>query len=139
MVQEEIVFYGHGNIQSFHTRTIEITKNPNLTLRGDCIIGVSANKSCWDLSDKLKHSLKDDNSSIIIDVIVGNMSFIINGLGNSRLLLLSRHDIVIRKSSFICERTMAIQCDKASSDIPREMIRSLQNPETMGLFRITTA
>lgn len=139
MVQEEIVFYGHGNIQSFHTRTIEITKNPNLTLRGDCIIGVSANKSCWDLSDKLKHSLKDDNSSIIIDVIVGNMSFIINGLGNSGLLLLSRHDIVIRKSSFICERTMAIQCDKASSDIPREMIRSLQNPETMGLFRITTA
>ena len=139
MAQEEIVFYGHGNIQSFHTRTIEITKNPSLTLRGDCIIGVSANKSCWDLSDKLKHSLKDDNSSIIIDVIVGNMSFIINGLGNSRLLLLSRHDIVIRKSSFICERTMAIQCDKASSDIPREMIRSLQNPETMGLFRITTA
>ena len=139
MVQEEIVFYGHGNIQSFHTRTIEITKDPNLTLRGDCIIGVSANKSCWDISDKLKHSLKDDNSSIIIDVIVGNMSFIINGLGNSRLLLLSRHDIVIRKSSFICERTMAIQCDKASSDIPREMILSLQNPETMGLLRITTA
>lgn len=138
MVQEEIVFYGHGNIQSFHARTIEITKDPNLTLRGDCIIGVSANKSCWDISDKLKHSLKDDNSSITIDLIVGNMSFIINGLGNSRLLLLSRHDIVIRKSSFICERTMAIQCDKASSDIPREMILSLQNPETMGLLRITT-
>jgi hypothetical protein len=138
MVQEEIAFYGHRNIKSFHTKTIEITKDPNLSLRGDCIIGVSANKSCWDIGDKLKHSLKDDNTSIIIDVIVGNMSFIIKGLGNSRLLLLSRHDIVMRKSSFICERTIAIQCDKASSDIPREMIMSLQNPETMGLLRITT-
>ena len=138
MVQEEIAFYGHRNIKSFHTKTIEITKDPNLSLRGDCIIGVSANKSCWDISDKLKHSLKDDNTSIIIDVIVGNMSFIIKGLGNSRLLLLSRHDIVIRKSSFICERTIAIQCDKASSDIPREIIMSLQNPKTMGLLRITT-
>jgi uncharacterized protein len=138
MVQEEIAFYGHRNIKSFHTKTIEITKDPNLSLRGDCIIGVSANKSCWDISDKLKHSLKDDNSSIVIEVIVGNMSFIIKGLGNSRLLLLSRHDIVIRKSSFICERTIAIQCDKASSDIPREMIMSLQSPETMGLLRITT-
>jgi uncharacterized protein len=138
MAQEEIVFYGHRNVQSFHTRTIEITKDPNLTLRGDCIIGVSANKSCWDISDKLKHSLKDDDSYIIIDVIVGNMSFIVNGLGNSRLILLSRHDIVIRKSSFICERTIAIQCNKASSDIPREMILSLQNPETKGVLQITT-
>jgi uncharacterized protein len=137
MVQEEIAFYGHRNIQSFHTRTIEITKDPNLSLRGDCIIGVNATKSCWDISDKLKHSLKDDNSSIIIDVTVGNMSFIINGLGNSRLLLLSRHDVVIRKSNFICERTIAIRCDKASSDIPREMIMSLQDPETTGLLRIT--
>jgi uncharacterized protein len=137
MVQEEIAFYGHRNIQSFHTRTIEITKDPTLSLRGDCIIGVNANKSCWDISDKLKHSLKDDNSSIIIDVTVGNMSFIINGLGNSRLLLLSRHDVVIRKSNFICERTIAIRCDKASSDIPREMIMSLQDPETTGLLRIT--
>jgi hypothetical protein len=138
MVQEDIAFYGHRNIKSFHTKTIEITKDPNLSLRGDCIIGVSANKSCWDVSDKLKHILKDDNTSIIIDVVVANMSFIIKGLGNSRLLLLSRHDIVIRKSSFICERTIAIQCDKASSDIPREMIMSLQNPQTMGLLRITT-
>jgi uncharacterized protein len=137
MVQEEIAFYGHRNIQSFHTRTIEITKDLNLSLRGDCIIGVNANKSCWDISDKLKHSLKDDNSFIIIDVTVGNMSFIINGLGNSRLLLLSRHDVVIRKSNFICERTIAIRCDRASSDIPREMIMSLQDPETTGLLRIT--
>jgi uncharacterized protein len=137
MVQEEIAFYGHRNIQSFHTRTIEITKDPNLSLRGDCIIGVNANKSCWDISDKLKYSLKDDNSLIIIDVTVGNMSFIINGLGNSRLLLLSRHDVVIRKSNFICERTIAIRCDRASSDIPREMIMSLQDPETTGLLRIT--
>jgi uncharacterized protein len=137
MVQEEIAFYGHRNIQSFHTRTIEITKDPNLSLRGDCIIGVNANKSCWDISDKLKDSLKDDNSFIIIEVTVGNMSFIINGLGNSRLLLLSRHDVVIRKSNFICERTIAIRCDKASSDIPREMIMSLQDPETTGLLRIT--
>jgi hypothetical protein len=137
MVQEEIAFYGHRNIQSFHTRTIEITKDLNLSLRGDCIIGVNANKSCWDISDKLKHSLKDDNSFIIIDLTVGNMSFIINGLGNSRLLLLSRHDVVIRKSNFVCERTIAIRCDKASSDIPREMIMSLQDPETTGLLRIT--
>ena len=138
MVQEEIIFYGHRNVQSLHTRTIEITKDPSLTLQGDCIIGVSANKSCCDISDKVQRILKDSNSHIIIDIIVGKRSFRMNASGDRRLLLLSRHDIVIRKSNFICERTMAIQCNKASRDIPRDMILLLQNPETKGVFRITT-
>jgi uncharacterized protein len=138
MVQEEIIFYGHRNVQSLHARTIEITKNPKLTLQGDCIIGVRANKSCCDICDKVQRILKDNNSHIIIDIIVGNRSFIINASGDRRLLLLSRHDIVIRKSNFICERTMAIQCDKASRDIPRDITLLLQNPETKGILRITT-
>jgi uncharacterized protein len=138
MVQEEVVFQGHRNVQSLHARTIEITKDPNLTLRGDCIIGVRANKSCWDMSEKLQRLLKDDSSSIVVDIIVGNKSFKINGFGNKRLLLLSKRDIVIRKTSFICERTMVIRCDKASCDIPRDIVLSLQNPETKGIFRITT-
>ncbi|MGA7043503.1 MAG: DUF371 domain-containing protein, partial [Nitrososphaeraceae archaeon] len=49
MAQDEVIFYGHANIRSVHPRTIEITKDPNLTLRGDCIVGISANKSCSDL------------------------------------------------------------------------------------------
>ncbi|MFL6327174.1 MAG: DUF371 domain-containing protein [Nitrososphaeraceae archaeon] len=138
MVQEDIVFHGHRNVQSLHARTIEITKDPNLTLRGDCIIGVGANKSCYDMNEKLQRLLKDDSSPLTIDIMVGNKSFKINGFGNKRLLLLSKHDIVIRKTNFICERTMAIRCDKASYDIPRELIFSLQNPETKGIFRITT-
>ena len=137
MVQEEINFYGHRNVQSLHARTIEITKDPNLSLRGNCIIGVSANKSCWDISDKLQRILKDDNSHITMDIIVGNKSFKMNVSGDRRLLLLSKHDIVIRKSTFICERTMAIRCDKASCDIPRDMVLSLQIPETKGVLTIT--
>ena len=138
MVQEEIIFYGHRNVQSLHARTIEITKDPNLTLHGDCIIGVSANKSCCEITDKVQRMLKDNNSHIIIDIIVGNGSFTMNASGDKRLLLLSRHDIVIRKSNFICGRTIAIQSDKASRDIPRDMILLLQNPETKGVLRITT-
>jgi hypothetical protein len=138
MVQEEIIFYGHRNVQSLHARTIEITKDPNVTLQGDCIIGVSANKACCDINDRVQRMLKENNSHIIIDIIVGNRSFRMNATGDRRLPLLSRHEIVIRKSNFICERTMAIQCDKASRDIPRDMILLLQNAETKGILRITT-
>ena len=36
----EIPFFGHPNIRSLHGRTIEITREPHLTLQGDCIVGV---------------------------------------------------------------------------------------------------
>jgi hypothetical protein len=75
-------------------------------------------------------------SSIAIEIIAGSRSFKISGFGNKRLLLLSKHDIVVRKTNFICERTLAVRCDKASCDIPRDMIVSLQNPEKKGIFSI---
>ncbi|HEY0579995.1 MAG TPA: DUF371 domain-containing protein, partial [Candidatus Nitrosocosmicus sp.] len=37
LILEEIVFQGHPNVQSLHSRTIEITKDRELTLNGDCI------------------------------------------------------------------------------------------------------
>jgi len=38
----EIPFKGHKNILSLHKKTIEITKESELTINGDCIIGTSA-------------------------------------------------------------------------------------------------
>jgi uncharacterized protein len=137
MPKDEVTFYGHMNIQSLHPRTIEITKDAKLSLRGDCIVGVRANKSCSDLNYTLKRALKNDGSLAKIEIIVGNSSFEISGRGDKELSLFSRHDIVIRKSSFVCPRTMSISCDKASCDIPREMILSLKDPATKGIFMIT--
>jgi hypothetical protein len=136
MVQEDVVFYGHPNVRSTHNRTFEITKSSNLTLRGDCIIGVRADKACSDLDQTLKRLLKEDNSIVSMQIMVGNKLFQIKGQSNNGLLLLNKHDIVVRKTSFICHRTMSIGCDKASSDIPRDTIQLLQDPETKGILRI---
>jgi uncharacterized protein len=136
MVQEDVIFYGHPNVRSTHNRTFEITKSSSLTLRGDCIIGVRADKACSDLDQTLKRLLKEDNSIVSMQIMVGNKLFQIKGQSNNGLLLLNKHDIVVRKTSFICHRTMSIGCDKASSDIPRDTIQLLQNPETKGILRI---
>ena len=136
MVQEDIAFYGHPNIQSTHSRTLEITKSSKLTLRGNCIIGVRADKACSDLNQTLKRLLKADNSVVNMEIIVANKLFKIKGHSNKGLLLLNKDDIVVRKTNFICHRTMSIGCDKASSDIPRDTIQLLRNPETKAIFRI---
>jgi uncharacterized protein len=137
MVQDEVIFYGHPNVQSLHAKTIEITKDENLTPRGDCIIGVQANKSCADLDEALKHKLKSNYAIVRIEVIVGTESFVINGMGDQRLNLLHPHDIVLRKTIFVCPRTISIRCDKASVEVPRKMVKMLQDRDTKAIFRIT--
>ena len=136
-MQEEITFFGHPNIQSFHVRTVEITKDEHLTLKGDCIIGVRAAKACADLHPAIKNRLMKNDSHITIEIVVGNEAYTITGSGDERLTLRSTHDIVIRKTNFVCPRTLSVRCDKASSDIPRKMVQALKDPSTKGLFRIT--
>lgn len=137
MFQDEIEFRGHPNVQSLHARTIEVTKDEHLSLRGDCIIGVRASKGCAGIDEKIKHRLKLHDSVVRMEIIVENESFSFTGKGDNRLTLLNRHDIVIRKSRFVCPRTMCVMCDKASSDLPRKMIRMLQVNDAKGLLRVS--
>ena len=132
----EIRFSGHENIRSNHQRTIEITKESHLTPSGDCIIGVNASASCADLPPLLKKKLQNPNSKVIFSIKVGKHEFNVEGRGHENLILTHLEDIVIRKSDFVCPRTLAVKCDKSSDLIPREMILLLQNPKTQGTFTI---
>jgi len=135
-VRFEIQFSGHENIRSNHQKTIEITKESHLTPQGDCIVGVNATASCADLPQELKDKLKNPNSKIKLSISVGNHEFIIEGQGHPALILSHKEDIVIRKSDFICPRTLAIKCDKASDLLPRDMVSLLQDPKIIGKFSI---
>lgn len=132
----EIQFSGHENIRSNHKKTIEITKESELTVRGDCIIGVNANFSCSDLPEDLKGKLQDPSSEIEFSIKVEEHEFVLKGKGHEDLILSHPEDIVIRKSDFVCPRTLAVKCDKASDLLPREMVTLLQNPKTKGTFTI---
>ena len=132
----EIQFSGNENIRSNHQKTIEITKESHLTPQGDCIVGVSATSSCADLPKKLKDKLKLPGSKVIFSIRVNDHEFVIKGKGHPDLILTHSEDIVIRKSDFICPRTLAVNCDKASDLLPREMVSLLQNPKTKGIFTI---
>ena len=137
MVQDEIKFRGHPNVLSLHGRTLEVTKDNSLSLRGDCIIGVSANKACADLDEVVKNGVSRSDTTVKVEIVVGGESYSIQGFGDSRLSMLSKHDLVIRKTRFVCPRTMSVGCDKASSDLPRSMVRLLQDAETCGLLRVS--
>lgn len=133
----EIEFSGHKNIRSNHQKTLEITKESHLTTQGDCIVGVNASSSCSDLPQELKNKLKSENTLVIFTIKVDDQEFTIKGKGHPELTLTHLNDIVIRKSDFVCPRTLSVNCDKASDLLPREMVTLLQNPKTKGTFTIT--
>ena len=84
MVTDEIKFYGHPNVLATHPRTIEITKDNYLTKEGNCIVGINANKACNEIDPKLRNLITKDNIPIKFEIIVGTLSFEINGFGNSK-------------------------------------------------------
>ena len=133
----EIQFSGHENIRSNHKKTIEITKESHLTPRGDCIVGVNATSSCADLPPELKEKLKNSDAKVTLSIQVEDHEFIIDGKGHTDLTLTHSEDIVIRKSDFVCPRTLAVNCDKASDLLPRDLVLLLQNPKVRGTFTIT--
>ena len=135
-VRFEIKFSGHENIRSNHQKTIEITTQADLSLRGDSIIGVNATSGCFDLPTSLKEKIRDPNSKVKLSIKVDNHEFIVCGRGHKDLTLTNKEDIVIRKSDFVCPRTLAIKCDKTSDLLPREMVKILQDPKAKGIFTI---
>jgi hypothetical protein len=132
----EISFHGHKNVRSLHPKSIEITMDSDLTVNGDCIVGVRASCGCLGIPDKMKTLLQSPQSEVTCTILVGDLSYKITGRGSEKLTMKNPHDIVIRKSNFTCPRTLSIGCDTASDSIPRQMIEALQNPETKGIFRI---
>jgi hypothetical protein len=73
---------------------------------------------------------------VTFSIKVGDEDFQIEGKGHPDLILTHTEDIVIRKSDFICPRTLAVKCDKASDLLPRSMVTQLQDPKTIGTFTI---
>ena len=136
-MEEVITFQGHKNVLSLHSRTIEITKDPNLTKKGDCILGVSANKACNDLDSSLKNRLRTNGTVVKISIVVEPFEFEVSGYGSNTLEISHGHDIVLRKSNYVDSRTLAVSCDKSAFDIPRDLVTLLTNAETKGMLKIS--
>lgn len=126
-------------VRSAHPTTIEVTTEERLTARGDCIIGVGASSGCAQLNERVKEGLRRKGSKVTIRIAVGARSFVLKAEGDPRLELKHPHDIVIRKSDFVSDRTLAIRADAAARDLPRDMVRLLREPGAAGTLEIGVA
>ena len=133
---DEVEFYGHPMVRSLHPTTIEVTKDAHLTLRGDCIIGVKADKGLSELSSGVRESIMQEESTVLLTIEVPPRSFAVRATGGAALTLESPSEMVIRKSTWVSPRTLALNADAAAKDLPRDMVESLRNPDCKATLRI---
>ena len=127
----KIMAKGHENVLSLHKSTFEITKDKDLSLSGDCIIGLDIDKSMEDFPEEFKEKLANEDTKVIVELKTPNASDTIEGYGHHDLTLSHPTDIVCRKSTFVCSRTLMIKSNKAAIDLNRDLIKDLANGESM--------
>ncbi len=126
---EEFWALGHPNIQANHPTTLMFTKDVYVSKDGDCIVAMTADKSVTDLSPQFKNAIRNSNAKITITIEAGDLKEEIKASGSPKLCLCHATDMVIRKSDYVCTRTLAICADKSSSDLSRALVEKLQDPK----------
>ena len=103
-----------------------ITTDKHLSKEGDCIVAVRAEKGLDGLLPDLKEIIRNTEAEVIFIMEASGQSLVVRGRGHPGLTLTNPSDMVIRKSSFICDRTLMIKADITALDIPPEFIRLLE-------------
>jgi hypothetical protein len=129
--QEIIHCRGHPFVLGTHPTTFEVTREVHLTKKGNCIIGVSADKSCTRLSAEFKRMLTHDDAILITSLSCDGKTVEVKSRGSSQFTLDHPTDMVWRRSSFVCGRTIGIMSDHVAATFPESLLANLVEGKEM--------
>lgn len=113
---------GHPAITAVHPTTLEVTKDLTISIRGDCIVGVKA-----DFKPRELQMFLEGAKGLKIILSYNGKSEVIRSVYNP--LFRAYREIVIRRSSFASDRTLAIGTDRACIDLSRDFVEMIKNPK----------
>ena len=128
-LRETFKAWGHPNITASHRTTLMVTRELDVTLRGDCIVAVAAEKGLRDLDPRVKEAMRSRDARIRLILQADGLTFQVSGRGDPRLTFSHPTDMVTRRSSYVCYRTLMIGADKAANDLEPSLVRMLQRRE----------
>jgi len=119
---------GHENIEATHKTTFEVTKETALTKRGDCIIAVESTINAANLPFEFKEAARKEGAQITVMIEADELKETVKAKGSPQLQFTHPTDLVVRKSGYVCGRTLAIRADKAAIDFSRKLVEKLKDP-----------
>jgi hypothetical protein len=125
--QEIIRCRGHSFVLGNHPTTFEVTCGEHLSENGNCIIGVAADKGCAGLSGEFRNILAHDDAVLVTRLFAGGIEAEVRSRGSAQMTLDHPADIVWRRSTFTCGRTIGISSDRVAATLPRELMAALRD------------
>ncbi len=98
---------------------------------------MNANKAVKDLSPDFKEKIRSDKA-VKVELILPDYGkiFEFKAFGSKKLILSHDRDAVIRKSDYICSRTLLVRSEKAAINIDREFVNLLRDRKTTIVMRL---
>ncbi|MCI4447200.1 MAG: DUF371 domain-containing protein [Pyrobaculum sp.] len=115
---------GHVNITATNRQTLEITKDPYVTRRGDCIVACCAEKAAGELRRDVLQALAS-RGVVLVVIEAGDVQEVVTG-ETPGTMPTSRWRIVVRRSRYVDDSTVAIAADKAAADLDRSLVERLR-------------
>jgi hypothetical protein len=128
---ERFSAYGHPAVTATHRSTFEITAEEEMTPAGTCIIAVRSEKGARDLSEEFRSLIRHPGASLTTTLACREVTVTIRSSGAFGLTLEHQTDLVWRRSSFVCGRTIGTYSDSVAATLPRDLITLLQNRERL--------
>jgi len=136
--QETIRCRGHPLVLGTHPTTFEVTREDHLTVNGNCILGITADKGCDGLSTEFKSVLSHDDAILLTRLECDGITAEIRSRGSSLMMLNHPADMVWRKSTFVCGRTIGILSDHVAATLPEELVQNLKEGKEMTVILTAT-
>ncbi len=93
-------------------------------------MAVAASKGPRDLDQRIRDALRNSRARVTAVLAAGGRIFVARGYGHEGLSLTHPAEMVFRRSRYVSDRTVMLASDKAASDVPRDMVLLLKNPDT---------
>jgi hypothetical protein len=124
-MREVIRARGHEHVAATHESTFEVTTDDWLTPAGDCIVGIEADRAPTDFDDDFVAACRDPGTTITLTLETADASQRVRARGHSDLTFDSDRSAVVRTSTYVDDRTVAVGADAAAADLHRDIVTAL--------------
>lgn len=109
---------GHADIRGTHRKTVEFTRDTEITGRATCVLGVAANFD--------PHSMIGFRGPVAITVTAGARTAVLRAVANPGFE--PSASLVVRTSTHSTPNTIAVAADAGAADLDRELVGELGGP-----------
>lgn len=118
---------GHQNVSATHGSTFEVSSDDYLTPAGDCILGVEADRVPASFDDSFVEVCRHADATVTVTLEAATHTDRIEASGHPDLTFGSDRSMVVRTSTYVDDRTVAVDAGKAAGDVDRSLVSALED------------